>query len=325
VKTRPQATIVVTTCNRPGLAARAVRSATSQTEPAVQILVIDDGENQPVSLGATDDRVRVIRTDGHVGVSKARNVGLAEAVGQWITFLDDDDELLPHMIEASLTAARTSSLSPPVAVVSGMEELAPNGTVALTRVPVSMPRGRHYFLEDLVPTDRRGLAAYNTLFAPVDVLREIGGFDEEMRAWMHLDLMLKLNPVCSIQAVRSVGYRMFHHGDPRLSSAHMLRAQAMIRTYENNRDAFRQHPRARAHHLGRTGIMYLRAGAWLRPISLTAKAFVIAPRNRRAVQQLVFAIGGPQLFGWYERRKARSTARTSAFSHTKHRSAGGAN
>jgi len=307
-----EATIVVTTCDRPELAARAVASACAQTELRIEVLVVDDGTAQHYTPPSSDPRVRVILTEGRVGVNPARNLGLAMARGAWITFLDDDDELLPNMVEAALGAATTSTLPRPVAVVTGMEELDPDGEVELIRVPVSMTRGRHYFLEDLDTDERRGLAAYNTLFAPVSLLREIGGFDEEMAAWMHLDLMLRLNPVSSIEAVPDVAYRMYHHGEPRLSGKHRLRAEAMIRTHEKHRDIFRQHPVMEAHHLSRTGVMYIRAGDWLRGLRLTVRGFLRSPRRPQALRQLVLGIGGPRAFAWYEGRKARQRSPSSA-------------
>lgn len=305
----PLATIVVTTCDRPHLAGRAVASALAQTEPRIEVVVIDDGARVPFHARVSDPRLRIVRTAGRVGVNAARNQGLAVARGRWITFLDDDDVLLPQMVERASNAARTSPLPPPVAVISGLEEVGPEGTVTLTRRPVSMARGRHYFLEDVDdPADRRGLAAYNTLLAPVEVLREVGGFDEEMKAWMHLDLMLRLNPVCSIQAVREVGYRMYHHGDERLSRRHIIRAQAMTRTYRKHRALFRQHPQMRSLHLGRTGLMYLRGGRWVRPVVLTARSFVGDPRRPRAVRDLLLALAGPHVLRWRSGRRIRQEA-----------------
>lgn len=307
-----RATVVVTTCDRPDVAARAVESALAQTEPRVEVLVIDDGVRDHVPQDLGDERVRVIRTRGRIGVSRARNVGLAEASTPWITFLDDDDELVPTMVEDSLAAAVGSDLPRPVAVVTGMEEIEPDGTAVLRRRPVPMEKGRHYFLENLSVRDRRGLASYNTLFAPVEMLRDIGGFDEEMPAWMHLDLMLRLNPICSIEAVPEVGYRMFHHEEERLSQKHRLRADAMVRTHEKHRDIFRQHPEMEAHHLGRTGIMYLRAGAWGKAIALTTRSLLRAPRRPGAVKQLLFALAGPRVMGWWEDRKVRKQGKVYA-------------
>jgi glycosyltransferase involved in cell wall biosynthesis len=305
----PHTTIVITTCDRPDLAARALRSAMAQTEPDVEILVIDDGTREQMTLEATEDRVRVIRTGGRVGVSRARNVGLAEAAGEWITFLDDDDELLPHMVETALGAARDSSLPPPIAVVSGMEEVGPDGVVTLTRRPVSVPRDRHYILEASDVEERRGMAAYNTLLAPVDALRGIGGFDERMPAWMHLDLMLRLNAVCSIEAVPGVAYRMHQHVQPRLSKQHRRRADSMMRTYRKHRGLFRQHPQMLGFYLGRMAAMYLRAGRWLLPVSLTWRSLLAAPRRPRALRQLLLALAGPRVFAWYGRDEDRGSSR----------------
>ncbi|MDP8958475.1 MAG: glycosyltransferase family 2 protein, partial [Actinomycetota bacterium] len=117
----PEATIVITTHDRPELARRAVRSALAQTVRDVEVIVVDDGSQEPFHLSERDDRARVLFTGEAAGVCAARNIGLQAARGRWITFLDDDDELLPNMLEESLLAARNSQLPSPVAVLSGIE------------------------------------------------------------------------------------------------------------------------------------------------------------------------------------------------------------
>lgn len=82
---------------------RAVDSLRAQTFGDLQILLVDDGSTDTSpelcdAHAAADKRVQVIHKPNG-GQSQARNVGLAAAKGDYITFMDDDDYLLPYMYE----------------------------------------------------------------------------------------------------------------------------------------------------------------------------------------------------------------------------------
>ena len=142
-------------------------SALGQTLDDIEVVVVDDGSVVPVEL-EPDPRVRVVRHDPPRGVPGARNAGLAEAAGRYVTFLDDDNLLLPGMAERSLAALERSELPPPVAVVSGVEVVGPGGRVLDVRLPPSHPRGEHYSLEPLPPG--RSHMSKHTLVAERELL-----------------------------------------------------------------------------------------------------------------------------------------------------------
>src|ERR1051326_6297266 len=139
----PLVTIVVPTRDRHELLARALRSALAQTLGDFEVIVVDDASTTPVELPQLmrDGRVDLVRNDQPLGVCGARNRGMAAARGQWITFLDDDDELLPTMLQVSLEAARTSRLRPPISVLSGLQSVDKAGAVVESRFPISLSRG----------------------------------------------------------------------------------------------------------------------------------------------------------------------------------------
>ncbi len=82
---------------------RCIRSIVSQTFDDFEILLIDDGSTDD-SGGFCDDwqgwdqRIRVFHKPNG-GVSSARNLGLEKAEGEFITFVDGDDYILPGMYE----------------------------------------------------------------------------------------------------------------------------------------------------------------------------------------------------------------------------------
>ena len=72
----------------------AVRSVKSQAGVNLQIIVVDDSPGQKINIQG----VQVLRTGGNKGVSFARNLGVSEATGNWISFLDDDDTFVPDKL-----------------------------------------------------------------------------------------------------------------------------------------------------------------------------------------------------------------------------------
>jgi glycosyltransferase involved in cell wall biosynthesis len=307
----PDVTVVITTRDRPGLVARAIDSALAQTMQAIEVVVVDDASVQPLRIGQSDERLRVLRRARSMGVCAARNVGLAAARGRWVTFLDDDDELVPDMLEASLSAARASTLPPPVAVLAGIEEVDRDGRSARVLLPVTSARGAHYALDR---TSRGDFATYNTLVCPTDVLVAIGGWDEALRAWEHTDLFLRLNQVCSIQGVEQVLYRRQDHRTGRLSANLEARAESLRLTLAKHQAAFAQHPDRHAHYLGAMGITWLRLGRWRPALRATTRGLRLAPRRPKGVAQWLASLAGPRIWALVdpERRRLHAPRQFSA-------------
>jgi glycosyltransferase involved in cell wall biosynthesis len=110
---------VIPTHGRPALVMRAVRSVLAQTLREIEAIIIIDGHD-PVTehalnaLAQEDSRVRVIALTTRVGGSAARNRGVEHACGEWIAFLDDDDEWLPEKLQAQLDVVGSSTA--PIAI-----------------------------------------------------------------------------------------------------------------------------------------------------------------------------------------------------------------
>jgi hypothetical protein len=300
----PEVSIVIPTRDRPGLVRRAIASALTQTLQSVEILVVDDGSLDPVAP-PDDGRVRVIRQQRPRGPCTARNVAMAAARGRWITFLDDDDELERHMLEVSLRAAAASHLPAPVAVLSGIDVVGPDGRLLERRLPVTLPRGRRYCLED---DQNRSFLAHNTLVAPLKVMRRIGGWDETLPAWEHDDLMLRLNAVCSIQGVATVTYRMTASATTRLSKDSLARAVGIERTLAKHGPLFAANPERHAYLLGALGLAYLRAGRWAPSIVATTRSLLVRPRPRACGWWLA-SLAGPRLVAVADRARGRLARR----------------
>jgi glycosyltransferase involved in cell wall biosynthesis len=290
---RPLVTIVIPTHDRPHLVDRAVLSALAQDEPAVEVIVVDDASTEPYRPSVSDQRLRTVRIDESGGANAARNVGLAHARGEWVTFLDDDDELYPHMVRASLDTAFRSDLPPPISVLTAIEVVDERGAVTEVRLPVTMPKGRHYSLEP-APEDRTFLTQ-NTLVVRTDVIRSIGGWDRDIRTWDHDDLFLRLNQSSSLVGADVVTYRMHEHSGPRSRKDTLWSARSIERTLSKHRETFRRHRRRRAKMTASAGMYYLRAGRWGPAVAATSRALLIDPFRPKLLAWWAASLLGPRL------------------------------
>lgn len=104
--------VVMTVYNSADTVAAAIQSILIQSHPNLELLIVDDCSTDDsaaiiAKLALRDKRIRLLRTPRNQGTYFAKNVGLANAVGDFITFQDADDLSCPHRLELQLTSLTT--------------------------------------------------------------------------------------------------------------------------------------------------------------------------------------------------------------------------
>jgi len=115
---QPRTSVVIPAYNAELFIERTLRSVLRQTYTSLEVIVVDDGSTDKTKVIAEaaatkDDRVRIISVPNG-GVAKARNIGIAEANGEFVAFLDADDLWHPTKIEHQVAAMshRTGDYEP---------------------------------------------------------------------------------------------------------------------------------------------------------------------------------------------------------------------
>jgi glycosyltransferase involved in cell wall biosynthesis len=213
---QPLTSVVIPAYNAELFLERTLRSALRQTHSNFEVIVVDDGstdKTRAIAAAAvtTDDRVRIISVPNG-GVAKARNIGIAEANGEFVAFLDADDLWHPTKIELQLAAmSRRSGDYQPAAVytltrsIDTEDRVTGNGN----RVVLSgYSFARHLYAKPVGNGSsilvRREAAVAAGGFDPIWAARGIGGCED-------LDFELRIAAKYPITAIGLylVGYRQY--------------------------------------------------------------------------------------------------------------------
>jgi len=102
----PRVTVIIPTFNAAKYVVEAVNSALASRDVEVEVIAVDDGSTDDTwrLLESFDARVRRLRQD-HGGPYRARNLGAREARGEWLAFLDADDDWTPDKLAKQLALA----------------------------------------------------------------------------------------------------------------------------------------------------------------------------------------------------------------------------
>ena len=102
----PKISVIIPLYNKEKAIRNTINSVLKQTYTDFELFIIDDGstDNSPEiaqKMAKTDHRIQYIQKENG-GVSSARNYGLQQSKGEWIIFLDADDEMLSNNLETLL-------------------------------------------------------------------------------------------------------------------------------------------------------------------------------------------------------------------------------
>jgi glycosyltransferase involved in cell wall biosynthesis len=184
----PAVTVLIGAYENERTVARAVQSILAQTEPNLELIVIDDGSRDGSSAAAreaigSDPRGRVMRLERNLGIARSLNAGLEAAAAPFVAIQDADDYSAPNRLERELAAMSTD---PAVAVVgSRMQEVDDSGRPLRPRT--SFAAG------DVGPVLLRFNPIPNgSALIRRDAARAVGGYDPRYRYATEYDLWLRL-------------------------------------------------------------------------------------------------------------------------------------
>lgn len=195
----PRVSAVIPTHNRKDLLRRAVDSILAQTLPCREIIVVSDGSTDGTDemmreMAAREPRVRFIPCHPPQGGNHARNEGIKAARGDWVAFLDDDDQWHPDKLRKQMELAASD---PEIGLVCcGIHSVHADSGRSVLFVPSPRPdSSRLIFL-------RNCIGSTTTVVVKKSLLERVGMFDESLPALQDYDLWIRICQHAHVAVVR---------------------------------------------------------------------------------------------------------------------------
>lgn len=196
----PLVTVIMPVRDRASTVGAAIRSVLHQTYAELELIVIDDGSldgTTDVVRSFEDPRIELVRSEP-LGVTSARNLGLARARGDYISYLDSDNQWSPSFLQVLVRHLESGDAA---AAYSAIEVLGAEAT-AYRGAPI-----------DVAALLEANYVDINSLVHRRQVLDRVGVWDETLPRANDWDFVLRIVAAGAVDYVPFIGVHYDHDTD----------------------------------------------------------------------------------------------------------------
>lgn len=264
--------VIIPCHNRAEFIGRAVKSVQNQSYESWELIIVDDGSTDDTvriaqELARLGQRTQVMEMKQNRGAQAARNAGIRIARGDWVAFLDSDDEWLPDSLGARLEVAARDNVevvhSECLVVRYPEKELKPIGMPPLA--------GDAY-----EPLLRGPGPMFQGLLVRRPALERIGYLDESIISYQEWDTFIRLAGHYALGFVAVPTFIYHCHSGSTISQDSLREARGYEQVTRKHRAEIVKHVGwgALAEHYRRTAAFYKKSSHQKLALEVRAKAFL---------------------------------------------------
>lgn len=278
--------VIIPVFNRTDLLHRSLASVVAQEYQHIEVLVIDDCSTidlRPVVDGFGDERIKYHRSNVNQGPAGARNAGVRLARGEYIAFLDSDDEWKANKVGAQLKGLSVKSSD--YRFIYCMREQWRDDTDTI--VDRSTYNKEGYILHDLLYYPFIG--SPSSWFMQKSAFLEAGGFDERIWFGEDWEFTLRFNKTYKVAYLDEPLVKLHEHGQERLTAnldSNPRVLSSFITIYEKHKDLLKSDRKALALILQKISYYLRQQGDSKGARRYAWKAILARPTSRQPYQYL---------------------------------------
>jgi len=202
----PKVSVVIPTVQgRESLLKRALQSVLNQTFQDFEIIIVGNPKEELIRETLKDDRI-VILKEPNTNVSEARNIGMKHARGEYIAFLDDDDEWMKNKLEKQIKLIEKDKDTG--LVYTYYWKVSPDGSILQEEQECNS--GRVY--EILIKNNFIGTS---TVIIKREIPKEVGFFDESLTFAEDWDYWLRISQKYKVGCIPEALVKYYLPTNPR--------------------------------------------------------------------------------------------------------------
>ena len=238
---KPIVSVIIPTFNRANLLISAIKSVLNQTIEDFELIIVDDASTDDTQqkVAAIDDpRIRYILQEKNLGECGTRNTGLGAVQGQYIAFLDSDDEWLPNKLEKQLNMFKSAPDEVGV-VYSWLKVINDQGAIVRMRKPAINGDVQDFLLyKNLVGTP-------STVMIKKECIEPDLQFDTNLRCCGDWDMWLQISKNFRFEVIpEPLALYRDHDDENRGSTNHTMITEGYLvflgKHHQNLADFYRQ-------------------------------------------------------------------------------------
>jgi glycosyltransferase involved in cell wall biosynthesis len=198
--------VVIPTIGRPTLE-RAVESLINQTFCNWELIIVNDNQTNPIELNIDNPKIKYFENEKTSGANGARNTGIEKSTGEYIAFLDDDDEWHKHKLEFQIKMMESNNV---------IMSYTGRNIIEGTKSPRYVYRSK-FVSPKLTLFFHNYIGTTSTIVIRKEVLNKIDGFDERLNSVQDYDLYLRLTDLGNVLGINSPLLTYYHQNTDHIS------------------------------------------------------------------------------------------------------------
>lgn len=233
ISDRQNVSVIIPTYNYGRFIERAIRSVLNQTYQDYEIIVVDDGSTdntEDVVKRIGNDRIRYINHVTNKGGNAARNSGIRAATGEYIAFLDSDDEWLPEKLDKQIHLFANSAEMVGL-IYTGLNVIDVTNNKPLYQ---ELPESRGHIF-NLLLTGNYITGGGSSAMIKRECFESVGFFDETLPSGQEWEMILRISEKYEVDFIGEPLVNYYVHGANTDSNPEkVIRGQELILSSHKN-------------------------------------------------------------------------------------------